>query len=237
MMKTDVSSYSALGRRKNNEDSLSAAGCKAGLLAIVADGLGGHANGEYASQCAVEAIVGKLKDLDLSEDNIEDAVYEANDEVLKVQKEHPGAMTTVAALWLGKSSAVAAHVGDSRIYQIRGGRILFQSVDHSVSQLAVMAGDIRTEDIRRHKDRNKLTRVLGAEAEPKVAVRTLNVKPGDRFLLCSDGFWEMVTEEQMLRAAAACDDAESWLSEMRSIAEPQAKDNNTAVAVIAESED
>ncbi len=236
-MRTDVASYSALGKRKNNEDAVSAAACKAGLLAIVADGLGGHANGEYASQAAVNIINRSLVNLDISEDDIEDAVYDANDEVLKIQEQHPGAMTTITVLWLGDSSAVAAHVGDSRIYQFRDGKIIYQSVDHSVSQLAVMAGDIRPEEIRNHKDRNKLTRALGAEAEPKVAVKLLRVMPGDRFLLCSDGFWEMVTEEQMLLFASRCSDAESWLKEMRAIAEPRSKDNNTAVAVIVEKED
>ena len=236
-MRTDVASYSALGKRKNNEDSVSVTACKAGVLAIVADGLGGHANGEYASQRAVETITRKLKDLDISEDDIEDAVFDANDAVLKIQKDHPGAMTTVTVLWLGDSSAVAAHVGDSRIYQFRDGKIIYQSVDHSVSQLAVMAGDIGAEDIRNHKDRNKLTRVLGSEAEPKVAVRMLKVMLGDRFLLCSDGFWEMVTEEIMLQTAAICSSAASWLCKMKSIAEPRSKDNNTAVAVIIKEED
>lgn len=237
MMKTDVASYSALGKRKNNEDSVSAAACKAGLLAIVADGLGGLANGEFASQAAVKIINNRLVDNDISEDDIEDAVLAANDEVLAIHKDRPEAMTTIAVLWLGEDNAAAAHVGDSRIYQFRNGEIIYQSLDHSVSQLAVMAGDIRPEEIRNHKDRNKLTRVLGSEVEPKVVVRMLRVMAGDRFLLCSDGFWEMVTEEQMLHLAARCSDADSWLKEMRAIAEPRSKDNNTAVAVIVEEED
>ncbi len=235
-MKYSMAYYTALGKRNNNEDWVLAADNGNSSLAIVADGLGGYANGEYASHKAVETIASCLLHKEMSlinvQDVVENAVTEANDAVRGVQKNHPGALTTIALLWLGDKHSVAAHVGDTRIYQFRNGHIIYQSLDHSVSQLAVMAGDIKPEEIRGHKERNVLTKVLGMEYEPKATVSILDVLPGDRFLVCSDGFWESITEEQMELSVAASSDVKSWLGIMRKIAEPNAKDNNSAVVLM-----
>ena len=231
-MTSSMASYSAVGRRRNNEDSLYVGLDDARIVVIVADGLGGHANGEYASREAAEVIPRLLTGHPLSEDLLEDAVLSAHEAVLALHAQQKDALTTVAVLWTDGKTALAAHVGDSRIYQLRGDQILYQSTDHSMSQLAVMAGDIRPEQIRGHKDRNKLIRVVGGQQEPRVDIHELRAEPGDRFLLCSDGFWEQVTEPTMLRLAAGSPDAEAWLAAMRAIAEPAASDNNTAVAVV-----
>lgn len=128
---------------------------------------------------------------------------------------------------------MVANVGDSRVYQFRNGEVIFQSVDHSLAQLAVVAGKIAPQQIRSYPDRNKLTRSLGWEETPWIDIRTLSVQQGDRFLLCSDGFWEEITENQMLESAARHSDAESWLQAMRTQVQPRASDNNTAVTAIA----
>lgn len=232
-MNISLSSYSSIGKRKTNEDSLSAAESRNGLLAVVADGLGGHANGEFASREAVRVMNRRLIEAEISEDGLEDAVLEADEAVRLLHEEKaPGALTTVAALWLGERQAAAANVGDTRIYQFRDGRVRYQSIDHSAAQLAVLAGEISREEIRGHRDRNKLIRVLGAEEAPRVEQKLLDVRPGDSFLLCSDGFWEIITEQQMLRAQQDAADAVVWLDRMRKLVEPQAKDNNTAVAIL-----
>lgn len=231
-MKISLSYYSDIGHRKNNEDSLSATEVKNGVLAVVADGLGGHQNGEYASREAVSTMNRLLIEEELSEDSLEDAVLEADDAVRRLHETVPGALTTIAVLWLCDERAVAAHVGDTRIYQFRGGRVLYQSVDHSAAQLAVMAGEISLEEIRGHRDRNKLIRVLGGESAPRVAQRLLDVRANDAFLLCSDGFWEQIREEEMLAALEGKNDAGAWLDEMRKRVEPAARDNNTAICII-----
>ncbi len=231
-MTSSIAAYSAIGRRKNNEDAFCAHLSDRGLLAVVCDGLGGHENGEYASRKAVDVIRLLLEGQPLSEDLLEDAVLSAHDAIIDLHRERPEAMTTVTVLWSDGETALAAHVGDSRIYQFRDGEVLFQSTDHSVSQLAVMAGDITLEQIRSHKDRNKLIRVLGGQQPPRVDLNTLRMLPGDRFLLCSDGFWETIIEPEMLRLALLSPDAEGWLAAMRAVAEPAASDNNTAVAVV-----
>ena len=231
-MKISLSYYSGIGRRKKNEDSMSAVEVKNGILALVADGLGGHQNGEYASREAVTTMNRLLIEEEISEDSLEDAVLEADEAVRRLHETVPGALTTIAALWLCGDQAVVAHVGDTRVYQFRNGNVLFQTSDHSAAQLAVLAGEIGLEGIRGHRDRNKLIRVLGGEDAPRVAEQQLNVLRGDRFLLCSDGFWEQITEDKMIEAAKGTDDAGIWLSRMRAIAEPNAKDNNTAIAIV-----
>ncbi len=230
-MQISLSYYTHIGKRADNEDALAAVEGKSGLLACVADGLGGHQNGEFASRAAV-AELRRLHEEGLLGDDPEGAVMRADAAVRRVHETAPGALTTVAALWLGADRAVAAHVGDSRIYQFRDGKILYQSVDHSAAQLAVAAGEITPQQIRTHRDRNKLIRVLGGEIAPKVTLKRLTLRSGDRFLVCSDGFWERVTEEEMLASAQRSGDAAQWLDELRAIAQPAARDNNTAIAIL-----
>lgn len=232
-MMIDFSDYSHIGRRQNNEDSLCALQIPGGFLAVVADGLGGHRNGEFASRQAVETLRRCLnRRVPLSEDLMEEAVIQANTDVFSIQGRWPEAKTTVAVLWLQGNMAVAANVGDSRVYQFRGGKVIYQSVDHSLAQLAVVAGKISTQQIRNYPERNKLTRSLGWEESPWIDIRILSVQPGDRFLLCSDGFWEEITEDRMLEMAAMHKDAEAWLQAMRALVQPRASDNNTAVAAV-----
>ena len=231
-MTYSVASYSALGRRKNNEDAFCADVDGSRLLAVVADGLGGMDNGEFASQQAVDTLRAMLHGKEVSPQVLREAILQANEDVLALHPDHPSAMTTVAAVWIDEGAAWAMHLGDSRIYHFRDGQILYQSVDHSLSQEAVEAGRIQLEDIRFHPDKNKLTQVIGDPGDPPALEHELPLAPGDRLLLCSDGFWEKIWESQMLTAADDTETAEDWLDEMRKIAETVAVDNNTAVAVI-----
>ena len=204
-----------------------------GVLAVVADGLGGQAFGELASRAATETVCAVLAEAPFGEDSAEEAVCAAEQRILDLQRDHPGAMTTLALLWLQGDQALAVHIGDTRIYLFREGQILYQSVDHSESQLAVFAGEITRDEIRGHPARNRLTRALGAGEEYGVTIRTLRMQSGDRALLCSDGFWEAVWEEQMLQTAEETTNTADWLRRMRETAETSAKDNNTAIAWIA----
>ena len=231
-MEFSLAGYSSLGRRKNNEDAYLVLETARGLLAAVADGLGGQENGEYASQQAVQTLRSRLSSPEVSSAAFRDAILQASDDITALQDEHPYAMTTIAAVWIDDNHALAMHTGDSRIYHFRSGQILYQSTDNSVSQAAVSAGEITLEDIRFHRDRNKLTQVLGDAESPEITEHALDLAPGDRLLLCSDGFWEKIWESEMLTAADTTQTAEEWLSEMRRTAEPAASDNNTAVAVI-----
>ena len=234
-MDINISYYTAKGKRQNNEDAVSLLEGSNGLLAIVADGLGGHEAGEVASSYAVSAMNRILQSRFPDEDELIDAIQQTNQEIYEMQDPQHRMHTTVAALWLGDHSIFAANVGDSRIYQFRDGRIIYQSMDHSVAQMAVLVGELERSEIRFSKDRNKLIRVVGDANPPKVDSAELTVQAEDRFLLCSDGFWEPVTEEYMLETAAATKTAQQWLSLMRQEVERTnnpSQDNHTAIALI-----
>ena len=234
-MELNVSYYTAVGKRQKNEDAVSLMEGSRSVLAIVADGLGGHADGEVAANHAVTVLNRILQSQTPEEEELIDAIWQANREIYKMQSPKDPMRTTVATLWLGDRCAYAAHVGDSRIYQFRDGRIVYQSMDHSVAQMAVLVGEMEKDQIRGSKDRNKLIRAVGEANSPKVDCVALTVQPGDRFLLCSDGFWEPVTENCMLRTMAAGGTAQQWLSLMRQEVERANnpfQDNHTAIALV-----
>lgn len=218
---------SDVGARPNNEDSVSVHEGR--------DGLGGHANGEMASGIAVSVISRRLLGKAPNEPELIAAVQAASDSIFESREGGSDMKTTIAALWMGDYMGFAANVGDSRIYQFRNGKIIYQSVDHSVAQMAVLVGELNPEDIRTSPDRNRLIRVLGNETAPKVACECLSIQKGDRLLLCSDGFWEPVSEELMLSTAAETATANEWLEKMKSAvvsAASPTQDNYTAVTVI-----
>lgn len=229
----DYSAYSSIGKRKNNEDSYSVIEKAEGILAIVGDGLGGVLGGEIASSELIESAKRHLKDITLDADNLDDAIAEMNLDIFSLGNGREGPKTTLALLWINGNEAYAANVGDSRIYQFRGADIVFQSTDHSIPQIAVQIGDIKQEDIRTHKDRNKITRCLGMDRFVSPNIRKLCVEPGDRFILCSDGFWEPVLESEMISTSADNPDADIWLERMKKIATEKEQDNHTAIVVIA----
>lgn len=231
-MTISYASYSDIGSRENNEDALGIHAQDQTLLAVVADGLGGQDNGELASRLAVDTIIQELTDKELDEEALAYSLIHASDAIRESQT---GGQTTAVALWLNDTQGAAAHVGDSRIYQFRDGRIIFQSVDHSLVQMALMVGELSADEVRHHKDRNKLFRVLGEQKEEaRTDSAELTVSPGDRFLLCSDGFWEPVTEKDMLRTLQDTETPRQWLDAMRQIVESARnpkQDNYSAICI------
>lgn len=231
-MEFTLAAYTAVGKRHNNEDSVTAERVDGGLVAVVADGLGGHSFGEQASREAVRVIFEQLSGQTPSARELKKAIDRADRAVRLLQREYPGCMTTVAALWLHGERAFAGHVGDTRAYQFRTGEIVYQSEDHSLAQLAVKNGEIRPEEIRGYPERNVLFRALGGRGEARPCIRELSLQAGDRLLLCSDGFWESLTEQEMQHFSARTETAEDWLAEMRKTVETEADDNNTAAAIV-----
>lgn len=233
-MTTDIAFYTDQGKRDNNEDTVTVAETSKSIIAIVADGLGGHSDGEIASQQAVDTIRRLLSDCEPDEDIIIDAIQDASKNIFSMHSSGGTMLTTVAVLWLGNDSAIVANVGDTRIYQFRNGEIIYQSLDHSKAQMAVLVGKLSPHQIRQSKDRNRLIRVLGTEEAPSVDCRVLSIQPGDRFLLCSDGFWEPVTEGVMQDAILKSNSAKQWIELMRQIvenAQNPVQDNHTAIVI------
>lgn len=234
-MDISVSYYTAQGGRSVNQDAVSLLENGRTTLAIVADGLGGHEAGEVASKQAVSTINNLLQATKPSENAIVNAITQANHDIYALQNPTEKMRTTVAALWISNGLAIAANVGDTRIYQFRDGRIIYQSVDHSVAQMAVLVGELHPDDIRKSSDKNKLIRVLGDATPPKVDTQVLSVQSGDRFLICSDGFWGVVTEHEMLASITRGTSAQKWLEQMRRKVDAfsdENQDNHTAIALI-----
>ena len=233
-MDVDIAFYTAQGRRDKNEDAVDFQQTEKGILAVVADGLGGHSNGEIASQCAVSSLKRMLLECEPDEDMLIDAIQKASEDIFSMNSAERGMFTTIAVLWIGHDSAVVANVGDTRIYQFRNGEIVYQSLDHSKAQMAVLVGKLAPHQIRQSKDRNRLIRVLGTEEAPRVDCRVLTIQPDDRFLLCSDGFWEPVSEWEMQDSILKSESAKQWLELMQKVvenAQNPMQDNHSAIAL------
>lgn len=224
------------GGRDHNEDAWAEApGCY-----LVADGLGGHGGGEVASRLAVDAVATALAGQPLpAPETLTEVILEANRLIQAEQARDPRLdrmRTTLVVLATDGVQATWAHVGDTRLYHFRNGRVDVQTADHSVPQALARAGEIRPEEIRFHEDRNRLLRTLGnaEEARPTPSERPLALAPGDAFLLCTDGFWDYVTESEMEITLAKAPSPRDWLVAMTTRllarAEP-GHDNYTALAV------
>lgn len=210
---------------------------------IVADGLGGHVNGEVASKIAVETALNSFQlNKNLSKTNIESVLNHANLDIINAQincKATNGMRTTIVSLFTDSKEVVWAHVGDSRLYFFKNGVIKFQTRDHSVSQMAVSSGEIYEDQIRFHEDRNKLIRVLGSSPELKVDVlkNSVQINPGDSFLLCTDGFWELIYETEMEIDFCKSNSPDEWIKFMRERLIKRASgehDNFTAIAIFVQ---
>ena len=143
--------------------------------------------------------------------------------------------STVVAMALDDLGAAHAHAGDSRFYHFHNGRLVYQTLDHSASQLAVIMEEITPEQIRFHEDRNRVLRCLGQDGSIQPTAAGFTLEPGTHaFLLCTDGFWEFVLEQEMEADLSAAADPEDWLRRMQQRLQeriPPNNDNNSAAAV------
>lgn len=230
-----TAAYTNIGGRARNEDTVrKSAPLPDRLCMVVADGLGGHGGGEIASAAAADTICGGWNG-QVDAGVLLDLVQAAHRNVLSLQTRQCAMKSTVVALAVENGKAAWAHAGDSRLYHFLNGKRVFQTRDHSASQIAVTLGEISVDQIRFHEDRNRVFRALGQDGDLKVDAHEDPLEPGRHaFLLCTDGFWEYVLEDEMEEDLRAASDPEDWLARMRSrltARAPSNNDNNTAAAV------
>ena len=190
--------------RQVNQDYVFTTGKPLGSLQnlfVVADGMGGHQAGDYASKCTVEVMI---KEIAKSEgEDIErvlvKAIKSANREIIKEASsdEHlKGMGTTVVVATVKEQMLYFANVGDSRLYLINQG-IQQLSKDHSLVEEMVRLGGIKPEEAKHHPDKNIITRAIGAKADVDVDFYEHRLKRGDIILMCTDGLSNMVEDEEL----------------------------------------
>ncbi len=194
-------------RREKNEDAFLVD--PSVRIYAVADGRGGHAAGEIASRLAVDAIADAMRgggwnpDQGSPEDAsrlLEASIVEANRRIcdsIQFHDEQRGMGTTLVALLALPGKAVLAHVGDSRAYLVRRGRLLRLTSDHSWVNEQVKLGLLSDDDAQRHPMRNIVTRALGSRPEVAMDLLVEEMLPGDVFLLCSDGLNTMLSDAEI----------------------------------------
>ncbi len=212
-----VASYTNQGGRDHNEDSVEVSACKERQCLVVADGLGGHGGGEIASREAVQILMREFTRCSSPDrDWVENVFADANREVMKRQTENCKMKTTCVSLFVEGSRAVWAHLGDSRLYHFVNGQLDFCTSDHSVSQMAVLSGEITRDQIRFHEDRNRVLKAFGITDQVKPDITEIPDLGKDfhAFLLCSDGFWEYVLEGEMEIDLEKTDSPGVWIQYM-----------------------
>lgn len=198
--------------RKKNEDAVFID--RRMGLAMVADGMGGHASGEVASAMAVRVISDKLRDMvcinfkpddydeeySLEANQLALAGRFANSEILAAGNavpENNGMGTTLSAIILSGEKIAIAHIGDSRVYIFRNGILEQMTEDHSVAMEHVRKGIITSEQAEKSPFQNALTRALGVQKDPVVDLKEVLIKENDRFLLCTDGLSNALKTEDI----------------------------------------
>lgn len=230
-----------LGNRSSNQDrSLVLADSDAVLLAV-ADGMGGHARGDLAAQAFIDSLARQFRERDPLQDPgefLNQALLAAHHTIIAVgraQRPPIEPLTTGVACLVSGDSAHWAHVGDSRLYLLRDGEVVFQTRDHTPLADMVEAGLLTERQARNHSLRNQVSRCLGGHntrPEPSPGP-TAYLQSGDVLLLCSDGLWSPLEPERLAELTAS-EDLADCLETLALTAEARSyphSDNVTAVAL------
>lgn len=222
--------------RTENEDS----GWAGATVLAVADGLGGHAGGEIASSLAIKKI-STIEKISLNQRNAEttlvDSFLDINNllaQSMKARGELRGMGTTLTVLLIGKEHAYLAHLGDSRAYRVREGRITQLTKDHTVVQELLDQGRLSPDEIDGHPQRSFVTKALmGADKHERPDFVKIDVEDSDYFLLCSDGLSGVVEEKEIAQVIDAHGISERTVSELKSLAYKKGAPDNLTIIVAA----
>ena len=193
--------------------------------------------GEVASRFVVEEMIESVCNKGV---NVEHAIVSTQENLLKKQEREnaqSSMKTTLTCLYIEQEDASYYHVGDSRVYHFESGKVKDRTLDHSIPQLLAARGDIKESEIRHHPDRSRLLRVVGTPWDsPKYSVsKKIKIGKKTTFLMCSDGFWELIDEKTMCKLLKKSATPAEWLEEMRKIVLENGRgtnmDNYSAIAV------
>lgn len=233
---------SLIGGRSENQDAAGYREVPLGSIIVVCDGMGGGNGGSTASHLAVQTIIDDVAGASKEEDRKEvlgNAIIHANEVIIKTGNEDStlkGMGTTVVAAIISEQSLIVAHVGDSRLYQLRGRNKVFRTWDHSLVFQMVASGLITEEDARNHPQSNVILSGLGIFETIEPTITELSYNKGDRFVLCTDGFWGAMPEKNLLKLLSGRGDLQETLEnaalEVNSIGVRKGgtHDNLTAIA-------
>ena len=232
-----------VGGRPVNEDSIGAFEKGSFQCFVVCDGLGGHGMGDAASSLVrdhfgqrFERITAAKHFLDITFEGAQAALLEQQ---RQLKADHKMKTTAVALLTDGKKAYIG-HIGDSRLYVFDKNAVRIKTTDHSLPQMLVKSGEITEEDIRNHPERNIVMRVMGTKWEDGhkyELMKPIPLRKCQAFLLCTDGFWELIHESEMCDCLQKAASASDWLIQMNSIVRkngiPKGEDmdNYSAIAV------
>ncbi len=208
-MRFSVYQESRKGGRLVNQDRMGYLYTRKSLLMMVADGMGGHARGEVAAEMTLQtmAAVYQRDAKPMLPDParfLEQSIQAAHRELHRYRTENrlPEApRTTIVACVVQEGIATWAHVGDSRLYLLRGGNIAYRTLDHSRVHHLVSSGLIRPEDVKDHPERNRIFNCIGAYVSPNVEIaHKVALRAGDTLLLCTDGLWGTLADYEIASA-------------------------------------
>lgn len=247
-MKLETYGLSDVGKKRSRNEDCFLVSDELKLY-IVADGMGGHSGGEYASRLAVATMEEVLQSMNSDPeatvisgvnseetefgDRLKYAIARAGEKIFDQALYDPelkGMGTTITAMMIEGSSACVANVGDSRVYLIRDNEIKQLTQDHSLVSEQMRAGLISETDAKKHKLKNIITRSVGYQEEVEIDIVKLELQTNDKILLCSDGLTNMIDDSQ-IKTILTSSDTQSGCRELINIANKNGGDDNVTVIV------
>ena len=232
-----------VGGRSVNEDSIGAFEKDNYQCFVVCDGLGGHGMGDIASSLVRDFFKKRFENITDTKHFLDLAFEGAQAELLETQRKlnagHKMKTTAVTMLTDGKKAYIG-HIGDSRLYIFSKNTVRIRTTDHSLPQMLVKSGEIKEDEIRNHPERNIVMRVMGTRWEDGhkyELMKPIPLRKCQAFLLCTDGFWELIHEAEMCDCLRDASSASEWLIKMNSIVRknglPKGEDmdNYSAIAI------
>ncbi len=247
-MKINYSVKVDIGQKETNDDralisdkivnmSIDSGTIESPGVAVVCDGCGGYAGGDIAAQTVLETIKDENVDELLDENYLASVLRKCKENVFLKKEEMPqftAMCTTIVGCIFGEDKTVIFHSGDSRVYRFDGTYIAQMTIDHSAVQGMVEIGEITEDEAMLNPRRNVITRCIGFDClPPDIYVSNCPISPGEMYILCSDGLWECVRNEQIVEILLRNTSLEDKAKDMVETALANGSDDNITVCICA----